>query len=42
MVTCLPDLCLQTAAERRESRKNGLKNRSFQPTLWLSLAVEVD
>ena len=32
--------CLQIAMERRESIEKKTKNRSFQPALWLSLAVE--
>jgi len=34
----LPDSCLQTAGERRESRESGI-DRSFQPALWLLSAI---
>ena len=37
----LPDLYLYTSLERKASGRNWRNNKSFQPTLWLSSAVEV-
>ena len=36
----MPNSSLQIVAEHRMSREE-IKNKSFQPTLWLSSAVEV-
>ena len=37
----LPDSYLMTSLGQKEHNENGW-NRSFQPTMWLSSAVEVD